>query len=79
MSVARTSHRQTVRGVNMSKYLWLCVEPDEYELPLAVADTARELAMKMGTSKANVENNAWRENNGVVTGRRYLKIRKDEL
>lgn len=62
-----------------SKYIWLCVDADEYELPIAVADSARELAEKMGTSKNNVENNAWREYNGKCTGIRYLKIRKDEL
>ena len=31
-----------------SRYLWLCVEADEYELPLVVADSARELAQKVG-------------------------------
>ena len=30
----------------MSKYLWLAVETDQYELPLVVADSARELAEK---------------------------------
>ena len=63
-----------------SKYLWLCVEADEYELPIAVADSARELAEKIGTSKSNVENNAWREYNGRCSGRRFIKVpRKGEL
>lgn len=61
-----------------SKYIWLCVDADEYELPIAVADTARELAEKLGTSKSNVENNAWREYNGRCSGRRFVKIRREE-
>lgn len=61
-----------------SKYIWLCVEADEYELPLVVADSARELAEKVGTTKHNVENLAWYENNGKATGRRFIKVRKDE-
>lgn len=57
------------------KYLWLCVEADEYELPLAVADTATQLADMMGTSKSNVENNAIRQRNGRISGKRYVKVR----
>ena len=62
-----------------SKYLWLCVDADEYELPIAVADSARELAVKMGTSKSNVENSAWREYNGRCSGRRFLKVPRKEM
>lgn len=61
-----------------SRYLWLCVEADEYELPLAVADSARELAEKVGTSKTNVENLALHDYNGKTTGRRFVKVPKEE-
>lgn len=30
--------------------LWLAVTPDKYELPIAVADTARELGRILGAS-----------------------------
>ena len=36
------------------KYLWLLVTKDKYELPLAVADTANELARMTGTTKNNI-------------------------
>ena len=39
----------------MNKYLWICVEADEYELPLAVADSARELGEMCDTNKHNIE------------------------
>ena len=61
-----------------SRYLWLCVEADEYELPLVVADSARELAEKVGTSKTNVENLALYDYNGKATGRRFVKVPKEE-
>lgn len=32
----------------MNKYLWMAVTPDELELPMAVADTARELTAMFG-------------------------------
>ena len=38
----------------MGKYLWMAVTPDEYELPMYVADTARELGEKYGVSKTAV-------------------------
>ena len=30
--------------------LWLCVTPDQYELPMIVADSAKELARKAGVT-----------------------------
>lgn len=35
----------------MSKYIWLAVEADKYELPLAVAETAEELNVPFAESK----------------------------
>lgn len=34
----------------MDKYLWMAVTPDKYELPIAVADTARELSRMLGSN-----------------------------
>ena len=63
---------------NSSKYYWIAVEPDEYELPLFVADTARELASKFDTTKHNVECNVLRGDNGRCSGRKFLKIRRED-
>lgn len=37
----------------MDKHLWMAVTPDELELPMAVADTARELTAVLGL-KGNI-------------------------
>ena len=62
----------------MNKYYWLCVEADEYELPLAVADTARELGEMMGTNKHNVETFVSKNSNGRIKVEKYLKVRREE-
>lgn len=61
----------------MSKYLWLVVEADEYELPLCVADSARELADMFGTTKHNVETFVSKNSNGRINGFKYIKVLKD--
>ena len=60
-----------------SKYLWVAVEADKYELPLYVADSARELAEKFDTTKHNVEVSAFFGNSGTMSGRRFLKVPKE--
>lgn len=50
------------------KYLYIAVSLDEYELPIAVADTVPELARMMGTS-ANTINSSLSHK-----ARRYRKV-----
>ncbi len=73
------SHRQIVRGNDMSKsrFLWMAVEADEYELPLVVADTARELAEKCGTTKHNVETFVSKKSTGRILGSKYIKVKNE--
>lgn len=40
--------------------LWLEVTKDKYELPLAVADSAKELAQMVGTTESNVRSNFYK-------------------
>ena len=61
----------------MGKYLWLAVEADKYELPLYVADTARELAEKCGTTKHNVETFVSKKSNGRILGSKYIKVKNE--
>lgn len=61
----------------MNKYYWMCVEADEYELPLVVADTARELAEKCNTTKHNVETFVSKQCNGRINGWKYVKVRNE--
>ena len=61
----------------MSEYLWLCVETDEYELPLAVADTARELGEIFGVKTTTIIADAYRKHDGRQNGYKYVKVRND--
>lgn len=61
-----------------SKWIWMAVDADEYELPQVVADSAKELAEKCNTSKENVENCAYMKCNGKKTGIKYVIVPKDE-
>lgn len=61
----------------MGKYLWMLVEADEYELPLIVADTARELAKKCNTTTSNVETCIFKGCQGVLSGRKFVKVRNE--
>ena len=56
------------------KYIWLAVEADKYELPIAVADTARELGQLIGSNKHNVETAAIKNCNGKISNRKIIKI-----
>ena len=62
----------------MYKYFWLCVDADEYELPIAVADTARELGEMMGTNKHNVEAFVSKQSNGRELGYKYIKVLRED-
>ena len=62
----------------MGKYLWLAVEADQYELPLVVADSARELAEKCGTTKHNIETFVCKQSSGRTKGYKYIKVSVEE-
>lgn len=40
--------------IGKQRYLWMAVTADEYELPLAVEDTAAALARRLGVSENTV-------------------------
>ena len=58
--------------------IWMAVTADEYELPIRVADTARELAELMGVSANSIHSFVSRGDNGAYTGIRYVKVEVDE-
>ena len=62
----------------MNKFYWMCVEIDEYELPLAVADTAKELAKMLGITENTVLNCVMRGRSGRQNGYKYLKVERGE-
>lgn len=59
----------------MQRYYWLAVEADEYELPLAVADTATELARMTNTTANNIREAARIQSSGKTSGRKFVKVK----
>jgi len=62
----------------MQRYYWLAVEADEYELPLAVADTAKELGDIVGVSKSVVIDAVKNNRSGRICGRKFTRVRKED-
>ena len=60
--------------MSKQRYLWLAVTADEYELPLAVENTAAELARRLGVSEDTVRVMDYRGKN-----ERYRKTRKGPM
>lgn len=58
----------------MGKYIWMCVEANEYELPLAVADTAKELGEMVGSNKHNVITAFLKNCSGRISGTKYVRV-----
>ena len=58
--------------------LWVAVEANEHELPLAVADTARELAVMLGVKAESVRKNYYMHKSGKSNYNLKYKIVKVE-
>lgn len=58
--------------------LWMCVTKDKYELPIAVADTAEELAKQIGLKSTNViYTDLWHYKKGHTKSCRFRKVQVD--
>ena len=60
--------------MSKQRYLWLAVTADEYELPLAVENTAAELARRLGVSENTVRTKEYRGKN-----ERYRRTKKGPI
>ena len=60
--------------MSKQRYLWLAVTADEYELPLAVENTAAELARRLGVSEDTVRVMEYRRKN-----ERYRRTKKGPM
>lgn len=58
--------------------LYMMVSKDEYELPLAVADTARELAEMAGGSENSIRSFISKYERGDIKNSRYRKVVVDD-
>ena len=60
------------------QYIWMAVTADEYELPLYVADTRKELADKLGLRPCTIATAIKANCDGSISGRRYIKLEVDD-
>ena len=58
--------------------LYLAVSADKYELPIAVADSARELERILGLGKRTVTSRISRVRHGTLRKQKYFKIEIDD-
>lgn len=61
-----------------NRYLWLAVEADEYELPLAVEDSSEKLGRVYGLSKKTVASMVRYGSDGSKSGHKFVKVRIDD-
>ena len=61
-----------------NRYLWLAVEADEYELPLAVEDSSEKLGKVYGLSKKTVASMVRYGSDGSKSGHKFVKVRIDD-
>ena len=66
--------KQALRGEGM--VLWMKVTKDEYELPLAVAESSKELEQMLGLSRKSVSKQIWNAER-TKTKCQYIKIEVD--
>lgn len=54
--------------------LYLAVTPDEYELPLYVAESVEELSYKYGLTPNNIRSKISKNQSGKILGIKFLRI-----
>ena len=58
--------------------VWMEITLDEYELPVAVADTSFELARMRGVEKRTVLKYLWKWKNGKLKNCKFRKVEIDD-
>ena len=59
-------------------YVWMQITHDEFELPVAVANTAQELADIVGTTKNNVQSATAHVRRGRNKWSRFIRVQVDD-
>ena len=62
----------------LKKYLYMAVTPDDYQLPLAVADSVQQLAWMVGVTANSIYSAISHAEAMNWKKRRYVRIRIDE-
>lgn len=55
-------------------YIYMMVSDDKYELPLYVADSAQELAEKLGVKKGTIYSHVIQWEKGKIKKAKYIRI-----
>lgn len=58
--------------------LYVAVSQDKYELPIAVADSARELARMLGVDKCTVSCHITLAKQGKIKKQKYFKVEVED-
>lgn len=56
------------------RYVWVAYQRKQPRLPEAIADTAEELARKVGTTRNNIESSASKARSGKYKNSRYMCV-----
>lgn len=56
------------------KYVWVAYQQEPPRLPIAIADTAHELARKLGVRVNNIESLASKARRGKIKNARYMCV-----
>ena len=59
----------------MQKAIYIMVTKDEYELPMAIADTVKELSVMTGKSESDIRSGISKQKQGYRS--RFYKIETD--
>lgn len=62
----------------MLGYYWIAVTADKYELPLIVAETARELALTLNIDIGSVVSGCARKRSGRNIGYKIVKVKRSK-
>ena len=60
------------------KYIWMCVTQDRYELPVAIADSASQLARLMRVSENSVSSAVSHYEAGRYSKSKYIRVEVEE-
>lgn len=61
-------------GMRNRNALYMAVTPDEYELPIAVADTLDDLAQMRKRPKSRIKEAIARSRSGEIIGEKYIRV-----
>ncbi|MBQ1570286.1 MAG: hypothetical protein IIZ78_04095 [Clostridiales bacterium] len=61
----------------MKQMIWMMVTTDKYELPMAVADSAGELARKCGCTENNIYSTVCHYEHGKLKTAKFRRVEVD--